>query len=183
MFFRGSSEYATTMLPMGLLPALRRSLHVRASDLEAIMPKQASTKMLVYQTLYRMNVSFAHIVMHCRALGECRILSPKFTRLYQSYAQELQAEINQDVIETMNEIEFDDWAQFGKARAAREKELRDPDDVFIEAEERRRELAQQAKRSKHKRNKATTAQSKTGHQHRKTRTGRTGSPSPGKRKK
>ena len=31
-------------------------------------------------------------------------------------------------------------------RVAREKELRDPDDVFIHAEERRRELARQGKK-------------------------------------
>jgi hypothetical protein len=35
--------------------------------------------------------------------------------------------------------------RFGKARTAREKELRDPDDVFIEAEERRKEIARQRK--------------------------------------
>lgn len=42
--------------------------------------------------------------------------------------------------------ESDDTARFGRARTAWEKELRDPDDVFIEAEERRREFARQAKK-------------------------------------
>jgi hypothetical protein len=50
-------------------------------------------------------------------------------------AQELQAEINWEVIEVMDRVESDDTARFGKARTAWEKELRDPDDVFIEAEE------------------------------------------------
>jgi len=71
---------------------------------------------------------------------------PKDTRLYQSYAQELQAEINQDVVSAMDEIESHDQFRFGKARLAREKELRDPDGVFILAEERRKELARQRKR-------------------------------------
>jgi hypothetical protein len=87
-----------------------------------------------------MNLSFANIVAYCRVLGASRILTPKFTRLYQSYAQELQAEINWEVVETMDEVESGD-ARFGKARTARKKELRDPDDVFIEAEARRQELA------------------------------------------
>jgi hypothetical protein len=73
-------------------------------------------------------------------------LSPKLTRLYQSYAQELQAEINEDVMSAMDEVESRDQFRFGKARLAREKELRDPDDVFIHAEERRRELARQGKK-------------------------------------
>jgi len=77
---------------------------------------------------------------------ESGILSPKFTRLYQSYAQELQAEINEDVMSAMDEVESHDQFRFGKARLARERELRDPDDVFIHAEERRRELARQGKK-------------------------------------
>ncbi len=43
-------------------------------------------------------------------------------------------------------IEFDDMNRFGKVRDGRDKELRDPDDVFIHAEERRKELARQRKR-------------------------------------
>lgn len=100
-------------------------------------------KLRVYHTLYRLNLSFARIVEHCGALGESGILSPKFTRLYQSYAQELQAEINEDAAGVINEAELRDMHRFGKVRVAREKELRDPDDVFIHAEERRKEIARQ----------------------------------------
>ena len=106
----------------------------------------AARKLRIYHTLYRLNLSFANIVAHCRALGESRVLTPKFTRLYQSYAQELQAEINDEVIDVLESVESDDVFRFGKARMAREKELRDPDDVFIHAEERRRELARQGKK-------------------------------------
>jgi hypothetical protein len=100
-------------------------------------------KLRVYHTLYRLNLSFARIVEHCGALGETGILNPKFTRLYQSYAQELQAEINEDVAGVINEAELRDMHRFGKVRVAREKELRDPDDVFIHAAERRKEIARQ----------------------------------------
>jgi hypothetical protein len=108
--------------------------------------RDATGKLRIYHTIYRLNLSFANIVANCRALGESGILSPKFTRLYQSYAQELQAEINEDVMSAMDEVESHDQFRFGKARVAREKELRDPDDVFIHAEERRRELARQGKK-------------------------------------
>jgi hypothetical protein len=117
------------------------------------MPEQAAAKLRVYRTLYRMNLSFANIVAYCRTLGESRVLPPKFTRLYQSYAQELQAEINWEVIETLDGIESHDMFRFGKVRSAREKELRDPDDVFIEAEARRQELARQSKRHRARSNK------------------------------
>jgi L-2-hydroxyglutarate oxidase LhgO len=108
--------------------------------------RDAAGKLGIYHTIYCLNLSFANIVANCRALGESGILSPKFTRLYQSYAQELQAEINEDVMSAMDEVESRDQFRFGKARLAREKELRDPDDVFVHAEERRRELAKQGKK-------------------------------------
>ena len=121
--------------------------------------RDASAKLRIYHTIYRLNLSFANIVAHCHALGESRILSPKFTRLYQSYGQELQAEINEDVVDTMGEVELRDMHRFGKVRLAREKELRDPDDVFIHAEERRRELAKQGKKPRPlKRNKTLHTQ-------------------------
>jgi aminoglycoside phosphotransferase len=37
--------------------------------------------------------------------------------------------------------ELEDWNRFGKVRQTYEKRLRDPDDVFIEAEQRKKELA------------------------------------------
>jgi hypothetical protein len=102
-------------------------------------------KLRIYHTIYRLNLSFTNIVEHCAALREYGVFTAKFTRLYQSYAQELQAEINQDVVERLDGIESHDMFRFGKVRSAREKELRDPDDVFIQAEERRQELAGQRK--------------------------------------
>lgn len=106
-------------------------------------------KLLIYHTLYRLNLSFSNIVTHCRTLQEAGALTSKDARLFHGYAQELQAEINQELLDTMHQTELDDWGRFGKIRQAREKELRDPDDVFIHAEERRREL-----QKKHKKNRA-----------------------------
>jgi hypothetical protein len=80
-------------------------------------------------------------------LEEAGIFKPKFARIFQGYTQELQAEMNEEVLEIMHSIELDDWGRFGKVRQAREKDLADPDDVFIHAEERRKELAKQRKKA------------------------------------
>lgn len=117
-------------------------------------------KLCVYRTVYRLNVSFARIVANCHALRESGVLTRKNAHLYQSYAQELQAEINQDVLETLDGIESHDMFRFGKVRSAREKELRDPDDVFIHAEERRQELARQKKKHRGRSKKAAIGQSR-----------------------
>jgi hypothetical protein len=105
----------------------------------------------VYHTLYRLNLSFSNIVTHCRTLQESGVFTATSTRLFQGYAQELQAEINQELLETMHETELADWGRFGKVRQAREKELRDPDDVFIHAQERKEQIARERKKSKRER--------------------------------
>jgi hypothetical protein len=118
-----------------------------------VADRDAVGKLRIYHTIYRLNLSFANIVGHCATLREYGVFTAKFTTLYQSYAQELQAEINQDVVEILDGIEAHDMFRFGKVRSAREKELRDPDDVFIEAEARRQELTRQSKKHRARRNK------------------------------
>jgi hypothetical protein len=103
-------------------------------------------KLLIYHTLYRLNLSFSNIVTHCGTLQEAGVFTSKEGRLFQGYVQELQAEMNQALLETMHGTELDDWGRFGKIRQAEEKRLRDPDDVFIHAEERRQELLKRRKK-------------------------------------
>lgn len=53
-------------------------------------------KLHVYHILYRLNLSFSNIVHQCRALQETGSFAAKSSKLFQGYAQELQAEINQE---------------------------------------------------------------------------------------
>jgi hypothetical protein len=99
---------------------------------------EVTKKLHAYHILYRLNLSFSNIVGHCRALQEAGIFRRKDTRLYQGLTQELQSEINELLLETMHDIELEDWARFGKIRQAEEKRLRDPADVFIQAEQYKR---------------------------------------------
>lgn len=94
------------------------------------------------------NLSFSNIVTRCRELHDGGVFNAHSTKLLQGYTRELQAEINQELLETMHATELDDWGRFGKIRLAEEKRLRDPNDVFIHAEERRRELRKKAKKRK-----------------------------------
>lgn len=103
-------------------------------------------KLLIYHTLYRLNLSFSNIVTHCRTLHEAGAFTSKDVRLFQGYAQELQAEMNQELLDTMHSIELGDWGRYGKIRQAEEKRLKDPDDEFIQSEERKLELRKKGKK-------------------------------------
>jgi predicted transcriptional regulator len=100
----------------------------------------------IYHTLYRLNLSFSAIVRRCDELQLTKLFNNKSLRTYQGLAQELLAEINEELLQTLYDIEMHDWYRFGKVRQAQEKELRDPDDVFIVAKQRREELRRQGKK-------------------------------------
>jgi hypothetical protein len=102
----------------------------------------------VYRMIFLLNRSFDFIVQHLDTLHKTGLFPSKAAKLFPSFAQELQAEFNQEFLENLHQSELDDWGEYGKARDKYEKHLRDPDDVFIHAEERRKQLAKQRKKSK-----------------------------------
>jgi hypothetical protein len=101
----------------------------------------------VYETLSSLNMAFAGIVQHLQTLHRTGLFKSKVAKLFPSFTLELQAEFNQEFLESLHQVELDDWGRYGKARQRWEKETRDPDDVFIQAEERKKQLAKQRKRT------------------------------------
>jgi hypothetical protein len=99
----------------------------------------------IYETLSSLNMAFAGILQHLQTLHKTGLFKSKAAKLFPSFALELQAEFNQEFLENLHQIELDDWGRYGKARDKWEKHLRDPDDVFIHAEERKKQLAKQRK--------------------------------------
>jgi hypothetical protein len=113
----------------------------------------ANTKSTNYRTLYRINRCFDFVTEQLPVLTQAGLLSRKSLRNFQGYTQELQADINQEVLEILHQDELDDWGRFGKIRQAEEKRLSDPNDVFIHAEERRQQLKKQALKKEPKQSK------------------------------
>jgi hypothetical protein len=100
----------------------------------------------VYETLSSLNMAFAGILRHLQTLQHTGLFNSKAAKLFPGFALELQAEFNQEFLEYLHQLELDDWGRHGKVRQRWEKEIRDPDDVFIHAEERKRQLARQRKK-------------------------------------
>ena len=104
-------------------------------------------KSLIYHTLSELNTAFAAIVGHCETLQQTGLFKSKAAKLFPSFTLELQAEFNQQFLEDLHQLELDDWGRYGKARQGYEKQLRDPDDVFLQAEERKEQLAKRRKKA------------------------------------
>ncbi|HET8889432.1 MAG TPA: hypothetical protein VFQ41_11050 [Candidatus Angelobacter sp.] len=105
-------------------------------------------KMDIYESLSTINSAFAGIVHHIQAIQQAGVITPKYNRLFSGFTRELQAEINSDILDHLHDRELEDWSRFGKVRQTYEKRLRDPDDVFIQAEQRKKELAKKRKQKK-----------------------------------
>ena len=99
----------------------------------------------VYEALSSLNMAFAGILQHLQTLQRTGLFKSKAAKLFPGFALELQAEFNQEFLEHLHQLELDDWGRYGKVREKYEKHLRDPDDVFIHAKERRKQLAKQSK--------------------------------------
>jgi len=104
----------------------------------------------VYRLLFLLNRSFDLIVKRLDELGQTGLFTSRDLREMRGLTQELQLEINTGLLDSVEPVENSDWAHFGKVRMAMEKRLRDPDDVFIHAEERRKQLAKQGKKPRRK---------------------------------
>ncbi len=110
-------------------------------------------KVEIYQLLFRLNRGFAFILRWLKELEPMQMIQAKDMKLFQANAQELQAAINEGVLDTLHPAELEDMWRFEKVRIRREKELRDPDDVFLLAEERRKEIEKQKSKKKKQRSK------------------------------
>ncbi len=106
--------------------------------------KPSSQKLQVYETLYSLNRGFEQVLADLRRLRVFPFFRGELLREFLVMGEELRAWSNFELIETMHEREQADWANFGRMRHRWEKKYRDPDDVFIEAKERRRELKKAA---------------------------------------
>jgi hypothetical protein len=100
----------------------------------------------VYETLSSLNLAFAGIVQHLQILHKTGLFKSKVAKLFPSFTLELQAEFNQEFLQDLHQLELDEWGHYGRVRQRWEKQMRDPDDVLLQAEERKRQLAKQRKK-------------------------------------
>jgi len=81
----------------------------------------------IYHTLYELNTAFSQAVLHCRTLQQSGLFKSKASKLFPSFIQELQAEINFEFLNPLHDAEMADWARHGKVRQKWERYLRGPD--------------------------------------------------------
>jgi hypothetical protein len=80
----------------------------------------------LYHTLYELNAAFAQAALHCRTLQQSGLFKSKAAKLFPSFIQELQAEMNFEFLNPLHDAEMADWTRHSKARKKWERYLKGP---------------------------------------------------------
>lgn len=101
------------------------------------------TKLHAYEALQIMNRCFEATLVSLERLEHLGLFRLEFLNAYRVTLEYTRAQANDELIHTLQDLEQDDTARFGRLQDEREKQLRDPDDVFFHAIERRQEIKEQ----------------------------------------
>lgn len=102
--------------------AKRQANHLTKNRRETVL--ECAHKADMYRALYQLNAAFAEVLLHWQALQETGLFQSKASRLYGHFAQELQADMNQEFLNDLRQLELADWSRFGKARQRWEEYLK-----------------------------------------------------------
>lgn len=78
-------------------------------------------KLIVYDTLCKLNQACSEIITGCRGLEELNVFNPENLLFFRGFIRELQSGLNHEIMNGMQQIEEHDWFQFGKFRTIWEK--------------------------------------------------------------
>ncbi len=100
-------------------------------------------KLHMYEYLHLLNQNFQHTLRILQRLEKCPGLRRDFLRAFQVMIEEIRAQTNFELTDRIHQHEERDWYRFGKLRRRWEKQFEDPDDVYIEVQEREEERRRQ----------------------------------------
>ena len=81
-------------------------------------------RLQIYDAVFQVNQHFHLIVCRLSDLDRLRAFNSKTLADLSALTQEMQLEINHHLLEALTQVEHNDWHNFGKVRAQREKQQR-----------------------------------------------------------
>lgn len=103
------------------------------------------TKLRLYEAVYLLNRSFEAAIQAVDRLERLEFFETGDLSVLKSRLEHLRAETNESLLENVAEYEQDESFRFDQIVREWEKERRDPDDVFFEAQNRKQEIREKIK--------------------------------------
>lgn len=104
---------------------------------------QRPTKLHAYEALQTMNRCFEATLLSLERLEHLGLFRLEFLNAYRVTLEYTRAQANDELTHTLQDLEQEDTARFERLHDEWEKQIRDPDDVFFHAIERRQEIKEQ----------------------------------------
>ena len=101
------------------------------------------TKLHAYEALQTLNRCFEATLLSLERLEHLGLFRLEFLNAYRVTLEYTRAQANDELIHTLQDLEQEDTARFERMQDEWEKQLRDPDDVFFHARDRRQEIKEQ----------------------------------------
>jgi hypothetical protein len=106
-------------------------------------PSARSPKLRIYESLFLWNQGVDHVVAVLRGMEKLSCADKESLQSAQVEIEEVRADVNADFVEELVDLERVDEGRFWKQKRAYEKKWRDPDDVYIDVEQREDERKKQ----------------------------------------
>ena len=97
----------------------------------------------VFEVIHKLNIRFERLLQDFQTLQRIPFFPHTKLTAWQNTLGLIQAEANISLIEPIKNREYKNALYFDRLCAQREREIKDPDDVLLEAEYRKQELAEQ----------------------------------------
>jgi hypothetical protein len=97
----------------------------------------------VYQAIADVNGAYERLIRRLQSLQQFNFFPAGDVTAWLNQVLCLQAEANSRLLESLDSRELNNAAYYDRLCIQRERELRDPDDVLLEADYRRQELAEE----------------------------------------
>lgn len=100
----------------------------------------------VFQALTKTNASFEKLIANLEALQQISFFPSSKLADYVNVICRLRSEINLMLVEVLTHREMSNALYYDRLCSEREKELKDPDDVLFDAEQRKKQLEEEQKK-------------------------------------
>lgn len=99
-------------------------------------PSARSPKLRIYESLFLLNQAVDHVVALLRGMEKLPFADKESVQSAVAEVEEVRCDMNADFVEHLADSERHDEGRFWKQRRAYEKKWKDPDDVYLNVEER-----------------------------------------------
>jgi hypothetical protein len=106
-------------------------------------PSARSPKLRIYESLFLWNEVVDQLIATLRGMEKLPLADKESLQVAQLTVEELRADVNADFVEELVDMERIDEGRLWKQKRAYEKKWRDPDDVYIDVEQREEERKKQ----------------------------------------